>query len=52
MMLSAAVMQVLDPWGRADLQEIGGEYIESTEEYLIRIGHMMDHAPTQVWSRR
>lgn len=34
--------------GRADLQELGGEYIESTEEFLRRTGHMLEHPPTQV----
>lgn len=40
--------QVQDPLGRADMQELGGRYLESTEEYLQRIGHLMERPPTQV----
>lgn len=40
-------VKVQDPLGRADMQELGGKYLESTEEYLRRIGHLMERPPTQ-----
>jgi hypothetical protein len=30
------------------MQELGGRYLESTEEFLQRTGHLMERPPTQV----
>lgn len=41
------VIKVEDPRGRCDILELGGKYIESTEDHLRRTGHWLETAPPE-----
>ena len=41
-------VSVCNPKSKPDLQDCGGEYHESNEEFLERTGHLLPHEPTLV----
>ena len=45
---SVVCPQVDDPNGRIDILKTGAKYIESTEDFLRRTGHLLERPPTQV----